>query len=202
MPPKKSPLKDGEDIKPDWINEQFDEHGGYDNLMGKSSTPGVAASMKKYMKKRGLKTSTATTNEQKWKVIVADCVESEMGHADPDNYKGVPPIRFWTRWDFIKSKLLDPVKVLHGSPFHFAAAVFLMYYGHQYSHELYTKPLPFHPISCSKYPAQLPCDVLKKVQTFTYQGVNDLYRVVCTFLIAWVIKIFTWSVVPFNTRTY
>ena len=58
MPPKKSPLKDGEDIKPDWINEQFDEHGGYDNLMGKSSTPGVAASMKKYMKKRGLKTST------------------------------------------------------------------------------------------------------------------------------------------------
>lgn len=167
--------------------------------MAKSSTSGVASIMSKYLELKGLKKSRATTNAEKWKLLVQDCVPSEMYQADPSNYNGFP-MKFWFRWDFIVNKLFDPAKVLHGTPFHFTVAVLVMYFGHRFSHELYTQPLPpLFPLSCSKFPAQIHCDVLKKVQNLTYDGLEDLYKMVTTMFVAYCVKFAATLLLPFKS---
>lgn len=199
MPPRptKPKITDVSELTREWIEVEFNTRG-YDSDMARSSTIGIANLMKKYMELKGLKTSRATTNGEKWKLIVQDCVPSEMYQADPSNYKGFP-MRFWLRWDFLTNKFLDPTTFVHGHPFHFTVACILMYYGHRFSHELYTQPLPpLFPIPCSKFPGQMPCDVLKKVQNLTYDGMDDLYRVMTTMFVAYCVKFTTRLLLPFK----
>ena len=79
MPPRptKPKITDVSELTREWIEVEFNTRG-YDSDMAISSTIGIANLMKKYMELKGLKTSRATTNGEKWKLIVQDCVPSEM----------------------------------------------------------------------------------------------------------------------------
>jgi len=178
MPPRKAtsvPLPQHRDeLNPAWITTQYDKEGDA-HPIASSSTSGVSNIMRLYMKSRGIKTSVATTNAERWRVIVRDCVKSEMQYADPMHYHAIP-FRFAFRRDFWTHRALGKVENLKGGFFHFLLAGILMMTLHYYSYELYTKPLPYHPIPCSKYPSQIPCAVLKKIQDYTYSGWDDLIK--------------------------
>ena len=178
MPPKVAthlPLpQERAELTPQFITDEYEREGDA-SRMSLSSTTGVSNIMRLYMKSRGIKTTIATTNAEKWRVIVRDCVPSEMMYADPMHYNAIPR-RFAFRRDFWTHHTLGSVQRLHGGFLHFLLAGFVMMTLHYYSYELYTKPLPFHPIPCAKYPSQIPCSVLKKVQDYTYSGWDDLMK--------------------------
>ena len=162
------------ELTPDFINNEYEREGDA-SRMALSSTSGVSNIMRLYMISRGLKTSVATTNAEKWRVIVRDCVKSEMQYADPMHYRSIP-FRFAFRQDFWSYHTFGKLQNLKGGFLHFLLAGVLMMTLHYYSYELYTKPLPYHPIPCSKYPSQIPCQVLKKIQDYTYSGWDDLIK--------------------------
>ena len=162
------------ELTPEFIADEYEREGDA-SRMAQSTTTGVSNIMRLHMKSRGIKTSVATTNAERWKVIVRDCVQSEMMYADPMHYTSIP-LRFAFRKDFWAYHTFGKLQNLKGGFLHFLLAGFVMMTLHYYSYELYTKPLPFHPIPCSKYPSQIPCAVLKKVQDYTYSGWDDLIK--------------------------
>ncbi len=198
MPKARTLPKERADLNPEWIADEF-ELDGYDSRMSSSSTSGVSNLMRMYLKQRGLKTSLATTNAEKWSMIVRDCVKSELIYADPLHYHTIP-LRFMTRGDFWAHHTIGKFKDhMKGGFLHFLLAGFLMITLHFYSYEFYTKPLPFHPIPCSKYPSQVHCQVLKKIQDYTYSGWDDLIKFAVHYLISMLSgSFFTALMTPFS----
>ena len=173
--PSKHPLpQERAELTLDFIADEYEREGDA-SRMALSTTTGVSNIMRLHMQSRGIKTSVATTNAERWKIIVRDCVQSEMMYADPMHYTSIP-LRFAFRKDFWAYHTFGKLQNLKGGFLHFLLAGFVMLILHYYSYELYTKPLPFHPIPCSKYPSQIPCAVLKRVQDYTYSGWDDLIK--------------------------
>ncbi len=175
------------------------EEDGYDAFHKKK---GVSDVLKEYMERNCLKTSTASTNAEKWKRIVRDCVEGEQHLAQPHHYRSIP-LKFRRRPDFLYHHYINRFKVLTSSPAQFIYTALLLHFAHKWSHQLYMIPLRFFPFynskACSDASHMTGCDWLNHIQQYSFKGENDLKKYVVIVASQQVVRWVTNRLSPYRT---
>ena len=174
------------------------EEDGYDAF---NNRKGVSDLLKGYMEANNMKTSTASTNAEKWKRIVRDCVSAEQHLANPSHYRALPP-KFRFRLDFVYYHSIGRFKLLTSQPAQFIYTAMLLHLAHNWSHRLYMFPLDFFPFyntkACSDASHLTGCDWLNSVQQYSFKGENDLKRYVAIVVSQQVVKWVTGLVSPYR----
>lgn len=184
-----------ETLTPEWVAAEF-EREGYEGRMSLRTTAGALQVMERYLRDNKMKISNLT-NDERWRRIVRDSVPSEMHLASPAHYHGIPR-QFITRMDFLQHHYATAFAFFHSVQFQIFLAAVVMTLAHDWSHQLYTKPLPLlgSTVSCSKLPVQYFCPILKSIQDYTFSGFEDLTKFITAVVLQKSIGLFARVLVP------
>ncbi len=169
------------------------EEDGYDAYNNKK---GVSDTLKAYLETHKMKTSTASTNAEKWSRIVRDCVPSEQYLANPSHYRSVPK-KFMTRLDFLTYHYASGYKLLTSPPIQFILTALFLQQLHYWAYKAYVVPLRFFPfyntMSCQSAQHITGCGVLHNLQQYSFKTGDDLKQylvlVVSQHFVAWATKL-------------
>ncbi len=172
---------------------------GYDGTNA-STSPGVAGVLKAYLQEHNMKTSTATTNKERWERIVRDAVPSQYFLAKPQHYKSLPSHQRLNA-DFQMYFTLGE-RFYHNQYFQWSLAFVVCSIIHYVSTQLYATPIPIiSRWSCSAFPSQAHCNFLWLPMKTTFNALtDDLAKFFTTSMVRKGIQNLTEYLAPFKPR--
>ena len=178
---------------------EYFEKDGYGGQFA-SPSPGNVGYLKSYFEENDMKTSTATTNKERWERIVRDAVPSQTHLARPQHYKSLP-----------KHQRLNPdfqmyftlgERFYHNQYFQWSLAFIVCSVIHYVSTQLYATPIPIiSRWSCSAFPSQAHCNFLWLPMKTTFNALtDDLAKFFTTSIVRKGIQNLTEYLAPFKPK--
>ena len=150
---------------------EYFEKDGYGGAMA-SPSPGVQGYLKTYLIENNMKTSTATTNKERWERIVRDAVPSQTHLAIPEHYKSLPKHHRYNPRFQAYFTLGD--RLYHNEYMQWSFAFIVCSVIHYVSTQLYATPIPIiSKWSCSAFPSQAHCNFLWVPMKTTFNALTD-----------------------------
>ena len=181
-------------------NFAFGSGSGYGGHYA-STKPGVAGMLKKYLEDNGMKTSTASTNKERWERIVRDAVPSQYHLANPHHYKSMPEHQRDN--GVFKAYFLFKERFYHNEHFQWFLAILVCSFIHYVATQLYATPLTFiSRWSCSAVPSQAHCGMFWLPMNATFDLLTtDLAKFFTTAIVQRGIKSLTANIFPFKLKS-
>jgi len=166
-----------------------------------SSEKGIAGKLKGYMEAYDMKTSTATTNKERWERIVRDAVPSQYHLANPHHYKSMPEHQRANK--VFQTYFLFKERFYHNEHFQWFLAILVCSFIHYVATQLYATPLTFiSRWSCSAVPSQAHCGMFWLPMNATFDLLTtDLAKFFTTAIVQRGIKNLTTSIFPFKPKS-